>query len=111
MHVYVPDLENYKCFVVQSSDTIRAYKQVPQKNTEIEYRDYFINANYIYKDGTQSFGNYTTYLPICLSTEVVSDNVFYRNDIDSILTIFCIMCIISFYIPIKVFTRLFRRFN
>ena len=111
LHIYVPDLENYKCFVVQSSDTIRAYKQVPQRNTEIEYRDYFINANYIYKDGTQSFGNYTTYLPVCLSTEVVSNNVFYRNDIDGILTIFSIMCIISFYIPIKVFTRFFRRFN
>ena len=111
MHIYVPDLEKYKCFVVQSSDIIRAYKEIPQRNTEIEYRDYFINANYIYKDGTQSFGNYTTYLPVCLSTDTISDNVFYRNDIDSILIIFAIMCIISFYIPIKVFTRLFRRFN
>lgn len=111
MHIYVPDLENYKCFVVQSSDTIRAYEEIPQKNTEVNYRDYYINSNYIYKDGTQSFGSYTNYLPVCLSTDVISDDVFYRNDIDSILTIFCIMSIISFYIPIKIFNRLFRRFN
>lgn len=111
MNIYVPNKEQYKCFVVQSADTIRAYKKVPQKNTEIEYRDYYINSNYIYKDGTQSFGNYQTYLPVCLSTDVVTDNVFYRNDIDSILIIFFIMCIFSFYIPIKIFKRLFRRFN
>lgn len=111
MHIYVPDLQNYKCFVVQSSDVIRAYKKIPQTNSESDYRDYYINSNYIYKDGSQSFSGYTAYLPVCLSTDVVSDNVFYRNDIDSILTIFCIMSIISFYIPIKIFNRLFRRFN
>ncbi len=111
MHIYVPDIQNYKCFVVQSSDIIRAYKEVPQRNTEVEYRDYYINSNYIYKDNTQSFGNYQTYLPVCLSTDVVTDNVFYRNDIDSILIIFVIMVIFSFYIPFKIFMRLFRRFN
>lgn len=111
MHIYVPDIQNYKCFVVQSSDTIRSYKEIPQRNTEIEYRDYYINSNYIYKDGTQSFGNYTSYLPVCLATETVTDNFFYRNDIDSILVVFIIMCIFSFYIPIKIFMRLFRRFN
>lgn len=111
MHIYVPDIQNYKCFVVQSSDTIRAYKEIPQRNTEVEYRDYYINSNYIYKDNTQSFGNYQTYLPVCLSNDVITDNVFYRNDIDSILIIFVIMVIFSFYIPIKIFMRLFRRFN
>lgn len=111
MHIYVPDLVNYKCFVVQSSDTIRAYKQIPTVNSTVDYRDYYINSNYIYKDSTQSFSSYSSYIPTCLSSDVISDNVFYRNDIDSILIIFVIMCIFSFYIPIKVFMRLFRRFN
>lgn len=109
--VYVPDIKNYKCFVVQSSDTIRAYKEVPTSNSTIQYRDYYINSNYIYKDNTQTFSSYTTNLPTCLSSDVVTDSVFYRNDIDSILIIFIIMCIFSFYIPLKIFMRLFRRFN
>lgn len=103
--IYVPDLKNYKCFVVQSSDTIRAYKEVPQKNTEIDYRDYFIDSNYIYKDGTQTFGNYTTYLPVCLSTDVLTTSVYYRNDFDSILVIFFILLIICFYFPFKIISR------
>lgn len=103
--IYVPDLENYKCFVVQSSDTIRAYKEVPQRNTDVEYRDYFIDSNYIYKDGTQTFGNYTTYLPVCLSTDVLTDSVYYRNDFDSILVIFFILLIICFYFPFKIISR------
>lgn len=109
--IYVPDIENYKCYVVRDTNTIRAYKEIPQRNTEIEYRDYYINSHYLYNDNTQSFGNYSsTNLPVCLDNSIITDNVFYRNDIDSILIIFLIMCIFSFYIPIKIFKRLFRRF-
>lgn len=109
--IYVPDIKNYKCFVVQSSDTIRAYREVPTSNSTIQYRDYYIKSNYIYKDNTQTFSSYTTSLPTCLDSSIVTDSVFYRNDIDSILIIFVIMCIFSFYLPLKVFMRLFRRFN
>lgn len=108
--IYVPDLENYKCYVIRSDTTMRAYKEIPQNNKEIEYRDYYYNSNYLYQDGIQSFSSYST-LPVCLSDTTITDNVFYRNDIDSILIIFLIMCIFSFYIPLKVFMRLFRRFN
>ena len=52
--IYVPDLENFKCFVVRDTNTLRAYKEIPLKNTEIEYRDYYINSHYLYQDGTQS---------------------------------------------------------
>lgn len=108
--IYVPDLENYKCYVIRSDTTMRAYKELPQNNKEIEYRDYYYNSNYMYQDGTQSFSSYST-LPVCLSDTIITDNVFYRNDIDSILIIFLVMSIFSFYIPLKVFMRLFRRFN
>lgn len=112
MKIYVPDLENYKCYIVRDTNTLRAYKQIPQRNTEIEYRDYYINSHYLYQDGTQSFGNYTsTYLPVCLNSENLTDSVYYRNDISDILIVFIIMCIFCFYIPLKVFMRLFRRFN
>ncbi len=107
--IYVPDL-NYKCYVVRDSNTIRAYSQTPTRNQDISYRDYFINSNYLYQDGTQNFGNYSN-LPVCLTNDVLTDNVYYRNDLDSILIVFLIISIFSFYIPIKVFKRLFRRFQ
>ena len=106
--IYVPDTENYSCFVVRDSNTIRAYKEQPQINTEIEYRDYYVNSNYMYQDGTQQFSRYTT-LPVCLSNSVLTDNVYYRNDFDSILIIFLILSIFCFLIPLKVFLRFFRR--
>lgn len=106
--IYVPDLTNYKCFVVQSEGVIRAYEEIPTYNSNIIYRDYYIKSNYIFKDGSQNFGNYST-LPICLSSSVLTDKVEYRNDFDSILIIFLIMCIFCFYIPISLFKRIFRR--
>lgn len=109
MHIYVPDL-NYKCYVVQSEGVIRAYEEKPKNNSDVNYRDYYIKSNYIYKDGSQSFSSYST-LPVCLDTNILTDSVYYRNDFDSILVIFTIMCLFCFYIPIKIFMRLFRRFN
>lgn len=106
--IYVPDLDNYECFVVQSEGVIRAYEEIPTYNSSIIYRDYYLKSNYIFKDGVQSFGNYST-LPICLSSSVLTDRVEYRNDFDSILIIFLIMCLFCFYIPICLFKRIFRR--
>ena len=106
--IYVPDLENYKCFVVRDESTLRAYKEVPRKNSDVDYRDYFYNSNYLYKDGEQSFGNYSV-LPVCLDNSVLTSEVYYRNDFDSILIIFLIMSIFCFLIPIKLFLRFIRR--
>ena len=108
--IYVPDLTNYKCYVVQSEGVLRGYEEVPTNNTTINYRDFYINSNYIYRDGSQTFGQFST-LPVCLSSDVITSDVYYRNDFDSILIIFLIMSIFCFYIPLKVFLRLFRRFN
>lgn len=108
--IFVPDLTNYRCFVVQSEGVIRAYERIPTTNSTINYRDYYINSNYIYRDGQQTFNNYNTNLPVCLNNSVLTNEVYYRNDFDSILIIFLIMSIFIFYIPIKIFKRLFRRF-
>lgn len=108
--IYVPDKENYKCFVVQNDSTIRAYEEIPKNNADISYRDYYYTSNYLYRDGVQSFGSYTI-LPSCLDDSVISSNVYYRNDFDKILIIFLILSIFCFYIPIKIFLRFFRRFN
>ena len=107
--IYVPDLENYECFVVQNDTTIRAYEEVPRLNSTINYRDYFITANYIYKDGQQTFSQYANNIPICLASEVLTDKVEYRNDFPSILIIFFSFAIVGFYLPWCILKRFFRR--
>lgn len=107
--IYVPD-ENYQCYVVQNENVIRAYQYIPTQNSTINYRDYYIHSDYIFKDGVQQFGAYTQ-LPVCLTNDSFTHEIYYRADFDKILIIFIILSIISFYIPIKIFMRLFRRFN
>lgn len=107
MKIYVPN-ENYQCYVVQSEGVIRGYERVPVQNATISYRDYFINSDYIYRDGTQTFGAYTT-LPTCLDSSVLTHEIHYRLDYDKILVIFLIMCIFVMYIPLKIYSRLWKR--
>lgn len=109
MKIYVPQDTTYnKCYIIQSEGVIRGFSQVPSYNTTINYRDYYINSSYIYRDNSQTFGNYST-LPVCLSTNDLTNNVFYRNDIDKIMVTFIILLIICFYFPYKIISRMFGR--
>lgn len=105
--IYVPDTR-YACYVVQGEGVIRAYEQMPQYNTTVYYRDYYINSDYIYRDGSQQFSTYTN-LPVCLDTAVISNDYYYRTDFDKILVITLIMAIFIVLIPLKVVSRFFRR--
>lgn len=106
--IYVPDITTYKCFVVRNDSTLRAYKQIPQYNTDVEYRDYFYTANYLYQDGVQSFGSYSS-LPVCLDSSVLTTDYQYRNDYADILIIFIIYVFICVYLPIKIIMKLFKK--
>lgn len=108
--IYVPDLSNYKCFVVRSEEVIRAYEEIPTHNSDVAYRDYYFNANYYYNDGVQSFSQYTT-LPTCIDNNNITSDIYYRNDFDSILIIFLILFIFIILIPFKIFLTFFRRFR
>lgn len=108
--IYVPDLENYQCFVVRSEEVIRAYEEVPRNNTEVNYRDYYYNSNYTYNDGIQSFSQYTT-LPICLESSNITDSIYYRNDFDSILIIFIIIVGGCWFLISKLIKTFFRGFK
>lgn len=110
MKIYVPDLQNYKCVYVRGEGIIRAYREMPKNNSTVAYRDYYIDSNYIFTDGDQNFSNYAN-LPVCLDNSNLTNEVYYRNDFDSILVIFICLCLIFFYIPIKILFRFFRRFN
>ena len=107
--IFVPQDNTYnKCYVVQNEDVIRAYDRVPSNNTNYSYRDYYINSNYIYKDGNGTWSQYST-LPICLNSSKITNDFYYRNDFADILTMFFISSFFIFYIPIKVFSKIFKR--
>lgn len=104
--IYVPDIKNYKCFVVQNNETLRAYSEVPRANSNINYRDYYVNSHYLYKDGTQQFGNYSTNIPTCIASNELTNAYYHRNDFDSIIVIF--MCIVGFcYFVLRKIIRAF----
>lgn len=106
MTIYLPDT-TYACYVVRDNNTIRAYERTPQNNTTINYTDYYINSHYIYTNGQQTFTNYNT-LPTCMGA-TITNNVFYRNDIDQILVVFFILLLICFYFPYRIISRMFGR--
>ena len=109
MKIYVPSDTTYnKCYVVQNEDIIRGYDRIPSNNTNYNYRDYYIHSDYIYKDGSGNWSQYST-LPVCLSTNIITNDYYYRVDLSNIMIIFFVMFVFIVYIPIKVFSRLFGR--
>lgn len=109
--IYVPEDSTYnQCYVVQSQGVIRGYDHTPANNTYYSYRDYYIDSNYIYRDGTGQWNQYST-LPICLDSNVITHNFYYRNDFSSICIILMTCFFFIFYLPFKLYQRLFRRLS
>lgn len=109
MKIYVPEDTTYnKCYVVQSEGVIRGYDRVPTNNTSYNYRDYYIDSSYIYKDGSGTWSQYTN-LPICLDSSVITNDFYYRQDFPYILFIFLVFNIFGIFVPIKIFSKLFKR--
>lgn len=109
MKVYVPSDSTFnKCYVMQSEGVIRAYNVIPSFNTNYNYRDYYIKSDYYYKDGSGSWSNYST-LPVCLSSDVITNNYFYRVDFTNILLNVVIISLFGLYIPWRIFKSLFGR--
>lgn len=107
--IYVPQDNTYnKCYVVQSEDVIRGYDRVPANNTSYNYRDYYINSDYIYKDGYGNWSQYTT-LPTCLSSDNITNSFWYRIDLSHILIIFFILFVFVVKYPYRLFIRIFGR--
>lgn len=109
MKIYVPQDSTYnKCYVVQSEGVIRGYEEIPQINRTINYRDYYINSDYIYRDSYQTFGSYST-PPTCLDSDVLTNDYWYRIDLTNILINFTIIAIFGLYLPWRIFKSLFGR--
>ncbi len=109
--IYLPEDITYdKCYVVQSEGVIRGYDRTPSYNTNYNYRDYYIRSDYIYRDGSGQWSNYST-LPVCLDRSIITDNFYYRTDFSNICIIFLTCFIFIFYLPFKLFQRWFRRLH
>lgn len=112
MKIYVPQDNTFnKCYVVQSEGVIRVYEEIPQTNRTINYRDYYIKSDYIYRDGYQTFSSYST-LPTCLASTVITNDYWYRLDITNILINVTIIALFGLYLPWRIFKSLFgKRFQ
>ena len=112
-NIYLPvdNINDFACYSVLDKDTIRAYRTQPQIESSSEYVDFYINSHYLEKTGTQTWGQWSSNLPICISKDSFTNNYYYRNDFASSLFIFSIFAIFGIMIPIKIFVRLFRRFD
>lgn len=108
--IYLPTYSQGNCAYIRDGNTIRVYDSVPTNNATINYKDYFPNSHYLFNSGSTTFSAYTT-LPTCLNSSSITTEVYYRHDFADILLIFILMSFISFWVPWKIFIRLFRRFN
>ena len=107
--IYLPSDNTYdKCYVVQSEGVIRGYDRLPSNNSSYNYRDYYINSNYIYRDGSGTWSQYST-LPVCIDSTIITNDFYYRNDFSNICIIFMTCFFFIFFIPFKLYQRFFRR--
>ena len=105
MKIFVPNSDSYSCIEVINHYTLRAYEDTPVVGSSVNFRDYFIDSNYLFKDGSEVI----EISPICISTDNLTSDVFYRSDFDKILLITFILLILLFWFPYKIISRLFGR--
>jgi len=105
--IYVP-YDGYGCYVIQGEGTIRAYHTVPYYNRTVSYTDFFINSHYLEREGVQTFGSSGT-LPTCINSSRLTTDFYYRHDIADIMLTFTLVLAIAFYMPLKIFSKLFKK--
>lgn len=110
-NIYLPidNVNDFACYSVIDNDTIRAYYTQPQIDSSSDYVDFYINSHYLQKTGTQSWGQWNSSLPTCLSSDSITTDYYYRNDFPDILLIFIIFAIVGIYLPFKLISRIFRK--
>ena len=110
-NIYLPinNVNDFACYSIYDKDTVRAYYTKPALDSSSEYVDFYINSHYIQKTGTQSWGQWNSSLPTCLSSDSITTDYYYRNDFPDILIIFIIFAIVGIYLPFKLISKIFRK--
>lgn len=104
--IYVPtEYLNKPCYVINNG-YIRVYDTINTNQSNIVY-DIYINQDYMIKQGTANYYSNT----VCDRLNTYTDSVYYRVDFVNILIMLTIFCIFCFVLPLKIFVRLFRRFQ
>lgn len=103
-YVPVSNINDYSCYIVYDSQTIRAYKNNLQIGNN-DYTDFFVNSHYMEKDGTQVIQS-TVEMPVCINVDNITNDKFYRNDIAHIL-VFASFTLFFIFLAIKIFSRIF----
>ena len=105
--IYVPEYDNNTCCYMYDANTLRCYESVPTYNSIVNYRDYFVNSHYLYRDGATQFGSYNVNIS-CISHDKYTDAYFYSNDITSILLCFILISSFCYFIISKLLHALFK---
>lgn len=102
-NVYIPfeNVNDYACYSIRDNNTIRAYKNQPAPNSSSDYVDFYINSHYLENYGVQTWSNYNSNLPTCISKDIMTNNYIYRNDLADIFIIYLFIIGIPFLIVIK----------
>lgn len=106
--IYVPNYDTTNCVTWYDSNTLRVFEYMPTPNNTISYVDYYINSHYLSNDGSISYA-YNDEIPICISSDNITEDFYYRNDLSDILIIFIIIVIFCFYFPYRLVSRMFGR--
>lgn len=110
-HIFLPveNIGDFACYSVIDKDTIRAYKNRPALDSSSEYTDFYVNSHYLEKTGVQSWGNWQSNLPSCISSNSITNDFWYRNDLPDILIIFIILVVFVTYFPRKLLNVFYKR--
>lgn len=104
--IYIPtEYLNKPCYVINNG-YIRVYDTINTNQSNIVY-DIYINQDYMVRQTTANY----SYNTLCDRLNTYTDSVYYRVDFVNILIMLTIFCIFCFVLPLKIFVRLFRRFQ
>ena len=99
---------NYKYTI--SNDYIRVYTN---NNCYTNYNSTYCDCYYVYPKidyiNSESTSCNVSNLSNTISSNSFTDNYYYRIDFSNILVMFFIMSIFIIYIPIKIFSKIFRK--
>lgn len=104
INVYLPSYYDHQCAIILDSNTIRVYDSI-DINTNVSYTDYFINSHYLSTTGNILLTENVD----CLSSDIITNDFYYRNDLSDILICFLIILIICFYLPYRIMCRFWKK--
>lgn len=108
MKIYMPvnSVNDFSCYVIYDSETIRAFVDNPHIGQNA-YTDFYINSHYLSKEGVQEITSSLEF-PQCENIHRITNDYYYRNDFAHIVVI--VMFVVFFILlTIKVFSRMFGR--